>query len=512
MSTTEFLHESSPAAQEAPPEISGNTLFPVFLKLETLRVLVVGGGHVGQEKLGAILGNSPNTPVTLVAEEISEAIKTLAKKHENLRLEKRAYRSDDLNNHDIIFSATGDRALAQRIVRDAHDRGLLVNTADTPDLCDFYLSSIVRKGDLKIAISTNGKSPTLSKRLREIFSEAIPAEETQEALDQLEALRQRLSGDFAQKVKQLNAVTRVLIENADPKREAKLKRRRIFLYTLSALALMITGHLILTFLPLDAIGSGIWTSIQRIDQSILLWILCGFTAQLIDGSLGMAYGVSTTTFLMAFGISPAVSSASMHASEIFTTGASSLVYLRMRNVNMRLFRLLLVPGAIGAIAGATFISLAGTKLSWLKPLVAVYTLTLGVLIIRKAMANRRMRKTKVRHILPLSAAGGFLDSVGGGGWGPIVTTSLVASGRDLRYTIGSAHAAKFFVALISSVTFFFMIGLQHWTIILGLVIGGLIAAPISIRLSTKISIRNGLILVGLLVIVVSLRTLIQFFM
>jgi hypothetical protein len=116
-------------------------------------------------------------------------------------------------------------------------------------------------------------------------------------------------------------------------------------------------------------------------------------------------------------------------------------------------------------------------------------------------------KRKIKRIGVLGAVGGFLDSVGGGGWGPIVTSTLLAGGRDLRYTIGSAHAAKFFVAVISTVTFFFLIGIEHWTIIVGLMIGGMAAAPISIWLSTKISVRNGLIFVGFLVVIISLKTM-----
>ena len=135
-----------------------------------------------------------------------------------------------------------------------------------------------------------------------------------------------------------------------------------------------------------------------------------------------------------------------------------------------------------------------------------------MLIIRKAAGAIRGKKKKIKRVGVLALFGGFLDSVGGGGWGPIVTSSLVAGGRDLRYSIGSAHAAKFFVAVVSTITFFFMIGINHWNIILGLVIGGMVAAPFSIWLSTRISVRNGLILVGLLIIIVSVKSLISVFL
>jgi len=231
--------------------------------------------------------------------------------------------------------------------------------------------------------------------------------------------------------------------------------------------------------------------------------------------LGMAYGVSVTTFLLSLGlpaITPAVASASMHASEIFTTGSSSLVYMRYKNVNMKLFKKLLIPGALGAIGGALAISFISKEyFSVVKPIVATYTLILGLIIIIRAIRVSNRKAKKFKNIQPIAAAGGFLDSVGGGGWGPIVTTSLIAGGRNFRYAVGSSHLAKFFVALISTLTFFTVIGISHWQIIFGLVIGGMVAAPISIYFSNKIPIKAGLILVGSLVIIVSLRIIIMTF-
>jgi uncharacterized membrane protein YfcA len=240
--------------------------------------------------------------------------------------------------------------------------------------------------------------------------------------------------------------------------------------------------------------------------------LGGFIAQMIDGALGMAYGVSVTTFLLGLGIpsiTPAVASASMHASEIFTTGSSSLVYMRYKNVNMKLFKILVWPGVIGTILGVVTVSFISKEyFVIIKPLVAIYTLTLGVIIIYRAIRKPKKRK-KITKIVPVAFSGGFLDSVGGGGWGPIVTSSLLAGGRHLRYAVGSAHMAKFFVAVVSTVAFFFTIGLSHWQIIFGLVLGGMIAAPISIYFSNKIPIKKGLIFVGILIIIISFRTLIK---
>ena len=492
---------------------SHNKLFPVFLKLEDLNVLLVGGGAIAHEKLSAILNNSPNAKVKLVAESISEEIKQLAKNKRSIDLNERRYLSSDLANAHIAIAAVGDIALSEEIKRDANAAGVLINAADKPELCDFYLGSIVQKGDLKIAISTNGKSPTMAKRIKETLNDVFP-EETQEVLENLFTIRENLKGNFEHKVKTLNHITKELTL---PKQKPDIaKRIRIAaLYSVSVIVLMILGHLILSYVPAQSFKDLGNVITNNLDDNFLLFVVGGFIAQMIDGALGMAYGVSVTTFLLSLGIpaiTPAVASASMHASEIFTTGSSSLVYMRYKNVNKRLFKKLLLPGILGAILGAASVSFVSKEnIAWIKPLVAIYTLFLGTLIVIRSLNITLRKKDKIRKIFPVALFGGYLDSVGGGGWGPIVTTSLVAGGRHLRYSIGSSHLAKFFVAIISTITFFVIIGLSHWQIIFGLVIGGMIAAPISIYLSNKIPTKKGLIIVGTLVIIISLKTIIQTF-
>ncbi len=495
---------------------SSNHLFPVFFKLENLHILIVGGGNIGLEKISAVLNNSPDAKVTLVARNVLPEIKVFQEKSEKLITIERAFEISDLDGKDLIIAATGDRAISELIRAEATKRKILINVADTPDLCDFYLGSIVQKGDLKIAISTNGKSPTLAKRLKEVFNEALP-DDTQQSIDNLNKFRNQLKGDFTNKVKKLNEATAVLIDQKENVKQ-QFNKRILFvsLYALSVIALMLVGHLFFTLVPLTTIGSYFSSLASSVDATILLYILGGFVAQMIDGALGMAYGVSVTTFLLSLGIpsiTPAVASASMHASEVFSTGTSSLVYMRYKNVNNKLFKTLLIPGALGAIAGAFAISyISKDYVNYVKPFVSIYTLFLGVLIVRKALNLHIKTRKKFKRIKPVALVGGFLDSVGGGGWGPIVTTTLIAGGRNFKYAIGSSHVAKFFVALISTVTFVSIIGLSHWQIIFGLVIGSMIAAPISIYVSTKISNKWGLILVGMLVIIVSFKTLIFAFL
>jgi precorrin-2 dehydrogenase / sirohydrochlorin ferrochelatase len=186
--------------------VERNNLFPVFLKLEALQTLIVGGGHVGLEKLNAILKNSPSAKVTLIARSISSEIKELASKHTTVELIERNFRLWDVWNKDLVILATDDRKLHEGIREFTRSRNLLINVADTPDLCDFYLGSVVTKGNLKIGISTNGKSPTISKRMREYLEEALP-EDTNELLDNMQKIREQIKGDFSEKVKVLNQVT-----------------------------------------------------------------------------------------------------------------------------------------------------------------------------------------------------------------------------------------------------------------------------------------------------------------
>jgi siroheme synthase-like protein len=189
-----------------PSTVQRNNLFPVFLKLEELRTLIVGGGAVGLEKVTAILKSSPKARVTIVAENFVEEIRTLAKQNRNIRLVERVFRIRDLHGNHIIVLATDDKELHKRIHTQAKKRHVLLNVADTPELCDFYLGSVVTKGDIKLGISTNGKSPTMAKRIREFFEEVIP-EETNELLDNMQQIRERIKGDFQEKVKTLNEIT-----------------------------------------------------------------------------------------------------------------------------------------------------------------------------------------------------------------------------------------------------------------------------------------------------------------
>ncbi len=288
-------------------------------------------------------------------------------------------------------------------------------------------------------------------------------------------------------------------------------RTETAIYVFAALAFMVVGYWTFSYLTVERIT--FFASNVELSPEIFYFLMAGFIAQMIDGALGMAYGVTATTFLTSVGISPVFATASVHSSEIFTSGVSGYMHLKFGNVNRRLFRAVLIPGVIGAALGAFAISaLSEIELiaKYLSPTISVYTAILGILILRKALRSGT-KKRAVRHIPALAWFGGFVDAIGGGGWGPIVNSTLIASGRNPRYTIGSVNLAEFFVSLASSAVFAFYVGLGNYgTVILGLILGGMIAAPIAARLSQRLPIKTMMILVGIVVIVVSLRKIILF--
>ena len=243
----------------------------------------------------------------------------------------------------------------------------------------------------------------------------------------------------------------------------------------------------------------------QIDDKFLWMLLVGFLAQMVDGALGMGYGVVSTTLLLSGGMNPAVISGSIHTAEMFSSGASGFSHYRFGNVNMKLFKTLLIPGVLGAIVGAVFLAYAGENYGQIiRPIISVYTMILGIRILTNAFKKNR-KAQKVKRAGWLAGAGGFLDSFGGGGWGPLVTSTLISKGRTPKYVIGSVSLTEFFVTMASALTFFIILGVSHWQTILGLIIGGVIAAPIAARFAGKLPIKKMFIGVGVIVIISSLR-------
>jgi uncharacterized membrane protein YfcA len=244
-------------------------------------------------------------------------------------------------------------------------------------------------------------------------------------------------------------------------------------------------------------------------DEILTYVVVGFLAQLIDGVLGMAGGVSATTFLLSVGVTPTLASASVHIASLFTTSVSGLSHLRFGNVDKQLFKRLVIPGALGGALGAFLLTAVSTEI--VQPLVALYLLVMGARIVRKALWKFHTSANPIGEwITPLGGLGGFFDALGGGGWGPIVTSTLVANGATPHLTIGSVNFAEAFVTVAEAAVFVLTLGLTlmpSWQIIVGLLIGGVIAAPLGAYLCKRMPTRVLMGIVGAAIVLLSLRTI-----
>lgn len=495
-----------PRNNELPTEslsaAEGNQLFPVFLKLNDLHTVLIGAGPVGLEKLTAVLNNSPQARVTIIAKEFIPDVHLLAAKFSGVKIIQKAFADTDLDNADLVIAATGNAELNDYIRQSARDRKLMVNIADKPALCDFYLASIVQKGDLKIAISTNGKSPTVAKRIKEVLNEGIP-EEIDDTLQQVNHLRDRLNGDFSDKVKQLNKITAVLVAQKSPDHAAK------------NLKWLIWGAIVLSLI---VAGTALWFKdpqaqdfIRNISPTFYYFLGAGFVFAMIDGAIGMSYGVTTTSFSIALGIPPASASMGVHLSEIMSNGIAGWMHYRLGNINWKLFKLLLIPGIIGAMMGAYLLSSLEDYSNYTKPVVSLYTFILALIIFKKAYQTGRKRSAdKIKKIRFLGFGGGFIDAVGGGGWGSIVLSALIAGGRNARFSLGTVKLTRFFVALMSSLTFVTMLSGARWDAVTGLILGSALASPIAAKVSNRISTKAIMVAVGVIVMITSLRSIILF--
>ncbi|PJJ83060.1 sulfite exporter TauE/SafE family protein [Mucilaginibacter auburnensis] len=274
-----------------------------------------------------------------------------------------------------------------------------------------------------------------------------------------------------------------------------------------SLGLIFLAALILIIGQFITVDQAVSFAVRTVDEKFLFMLLVGFLAQMVDGALGMGYGVISTTLLLSGGLNPAVISGSIHTAEMFSSAASGFSHYRFGNINKKLFKTLLIPGIIGSVAGAVLLGLAGESYSqWLRPIIAVYTFLLGLRIISNAFKTD-IKPKKIKRAGWLAGAGGFLDSFGGGGWGPLVTSTLISKGKSPRYVIGSVSLTEFFVTLASALTFFIILGVSHLGAIFGLICGGLIAAPLAAKLAGRLPVKKMFIAVGVLVLISSSKTI-----
>jgi len=327
----------------------------------------------------------------------------------------------------------------------------------------------------------------------------------------MHTIRQELKGDFTDKVKQLDDLTKVLAAKQITLEEVNQPESKrwpaIVKWCLLAFFFMLLGHGILSFVPFHKMLSSVQEIPNLVDLKLFgMMLLTGFMAQMVDGSMGMGYGTISTVFLLATGVPPAIVSSRVHSARVFSSGASGYTHHRFGNINKKLFRALVVPGVIGAVIGASLAYFGQEYAQWVRIPLSFYTIYLGYYIIKKAF-KKKNPENKVKGAGWLASVGGFMDAFAGGGWGALVTGTLLSKRKNPRYVIGSVCLAEFFVVFASSVTFF--IFLKHIPIldVAGLIIGGLIAAPIAARLVGFLPMKTMFLSVGILVILTSTFTL-----
>lgn len=272
--------------------------------------------------------------------------------------------------------------------------------------------------------------------------------------------------------------------------------------------------IIIISLKLLFVSLAIWTFMQgglkeiyfEVDTTFFWFMLAGFLAQLIDGALGMAYGVTSNSVLLSVGLPPKVASAAVHTAEIFTTGISGLSHMRIGNFDKWLFIKLLLPGVFGAVTGA-FLLGSWINGSAIKPYVSFYLMILGIIILYKAFGKKKKTAASLKNARWFALFGGFLDAIGGGGWGPIVSSNLIRKGNTPNIVIGTVNTVEFFVTFFSAGILIYFAGISSWQIVLGLVVGGTLAAPLGALLTKKIKPKTLMKVVGFLIILVSLFNL-----
>ena len=253
------------------------------------------------------------------------------------------------------------------------------------------------------------------------------------------------------------------------------------------------------------------TDVTPFNSDLFFWaLLFGSIAAFIDGSLGMAYGVTGTAFLLGYGISPIKAVAYIHIAEIFVSGSSGLNHWKIGNVDTKLFKKLLIPGIIGAILGALVIT--KVKIAYLSIVISIYLLFMGIFLIAKAYAKIKLQiKQKNSFVFPLAVTGGFVDGAGGGGWGPVVATSLLGGKMMPRKVIGTVNASEFFINLASATAFLFLVKVTDWEALAGLIIGGFLITPYAAKATSRMSVKMILTFVGCLITALSVRKIYIFF-
>ena len=439
------------------------SLQPIYLKMDLFHWGIVGDGSSSLSWVHALLKQWPDARVTVAGKKKRNEWEHLVAQYPGFQVVSAESASVDLVKWDVLIAVSDYARLNRTLSLAARGQGKLVFVPSIMALSNFTPDASFMRGDQLSVASSEQESW----------------------------------------VKQLTGL--------DFRQGHWLDNRWQQLVSLLVLAFffMMIGYFLFTYWSPQTLWTAVKDGFHSITPVLFWTAVGGFLAQLVDGALGMGYGVTSSAVLLSTGVPPAAISSSIHTAEIFASGVSGYSHYRFGNVNKRLFKVLVIPGVIGAAIGAFLLVYVGeTYSAWIKPILAAYTLLLGLRILWNALRQAQVVK-KFKRYTWLAAAGGFLDSFGGGGWGPLVTSTLISKGRTPRFVIGTVSLTEFFVTLVSAITFFGLLGLQHWSVIVALITGSVVAAPIAAKLTGKLPRKASMIGLGILVVFWSLRILVK---
>lgn len=491
------------------------SLQPFFLNLERVPLTIVGKGIA----VSMLIESLEKTTFKSI-QIFDESKDGQGEKYPSLILHKRRMTESDFSQYSLVIISTDDYDYEEQLVDWAHHQGALIHIVGKPEISDFSLASLVEKGRLHLGISSSNIPSEIQKRVNKIIRHSIPNDLDSIIEDMKFAIKNPLM-NIGDELRELDRITAQYLERKQKKQISysqteqfskinKAVQRRANIYLGIIGVMLLAGIFSYTVYSFDLFPD-IKAFMHRDNYIFYKMLMVGFIAEIVAGSMGMGYGVICTTILLMIGIPPPVISASIHSAESFTSAAGSISHYKLKNVNMKLVKALALPAIIGAVAGAFTLTYLGEYYAHIiKPFISCYTLYLGINILRNAFKtkkNLQKQPESGKRLNLLGLAGGFIDSFAGGGWGPLVTGTLMKDGRTPRYVVGSSTFSKFILTITSAVTFIFTIGIGHWNIVLGLLIGGIITAPFSAMLTSKLPVKKMFIVIGLLVCIMSLITI-----
>ncbi|MDQ0476366.1 siroheme synthase-like protein [Chryseobacterium sp. MDT2-18] len=501
-------------------EVQPNNMHPLFLNLERIPVLLVGHDDLIFRAVKQICRNAAHCKIKIYDEEMSEEIIRFSAEKSNIKLFYQKIKEEDLENFGLLIISTEDHEYEEQLIHLSQNKNILIDVIGKPKISDFSLVSVIKKENIKLGISSNDYSPEVQKRINKIIEHSIPSD-IEEFIGKLKFAHKHPLMNREEELQTLDNITAEYLdqkqkhpladsefENLEKITKAVRRRANIYLGIIGVMVLIgVLSYILVEFQLFPDINE----FLNRDNHIFYKMLAVGFVAELVVGSTGMGYGIICTTILLMLNIAPPIISASIHSAETFTSAAGSISHYRLKNVNMKLVKALAIPAIIGAIIGALSLTYFGEHYAHIvKPLISCYTLYLGINILRNAFKkNKKSTQKSGRNISILGLTGGFIDSFTGGGWGPMVTGSLLKDGRTPRYVIGSSTLSKFILTITSAITFVVTIGIQHWNIVLGLLIGGIVTAPFAALLTSRIPIKKMFVVIGILIIVLSLISIVK---